>query len=190
MAAVLRERRRYVERMSGGFPGVLLLTVLALGGGAGCASTKGAVPRPFPGGGPQVAGRTAAVPAHPRQLASVLRTAQGLAGSPYRNGGADPSGFDCSGFVAYVFGLEGFALPRTVTGLFDVGASVRREAIAPGDLVFFATSARAPTHVGIALGRGEFIHAPSSRGVVRAERLDARYWSRRFVAARRVLAVR
>jgi cell wall-associated NlpC family hydrolase len=170
-------------------PFALLLLAGALAG-AGCASSKGATPRPFPGASAPRAGRSAALPAEPNQLESVLRMARSLAGAPYRNGGADPSGFDCSGFVAYVFGIEGFALPRTVTALYGVGAPVGREAIAPGDLVFFATTARAPTHVGIALGRGEFIHAPSSRGVVRTERLDASYWSRRFVAATRVLATR
>jgi cell wall-associated NlpC family hydrolase len=163
---------------------------VVLAAGAGCATTGGGTPRPFPGAPAPPSGHAVAIRAEPHQLHAVLHRAQGLAGAPYRNGGADPSGFDCSGFVAYVFGGEGFALPRTVTGLAGSGVAVRREAIAPGDLVFFATTARAPTHVGIALGRGEFIHAPSSRGVVRTEQIDGAYWSRRFVAARRVLAVR
>jgi cell wall-associated NlpC family hydrolase len=116
----------------------------------------------------------------------VLETALSLLGSPYLNGGADPSGFDCSGFVAFVFGQHGVALPRTVESQARVGEDVA--APAAGDLVFFRTSGRAISHVGIALGPDRFIHAPSSRGVVRIELLGAPYWAQRFAEARRVLA--
>jgi cell wall-associated NlpC family hydrolase len=118
-------------------------------------------------------------------VAPVMATALALIGAPYRNGGADPSGFDCSGFVAYVFAKHGIALPRTVEGQAAVGKSV--DTPTAGDLVFFRTSGRGPTHVGIALDTDRFIHAPSSRGTVRIELLGAPYWTQRYVESRRVL---
>ena len=114
----------------------------------------------------------------------MLRTATDLIGTPYRNGGSTVEGFDCSGFVQYVYAQHGVRIPRTVRRQAEVGARVR-EAEA-GDLVFFQTDGHGPTHVGIALGPDRFIHAPSSRGVVRTEHLSAPYWSSRFVGARRV----
>jgi cell wall-associated NlpC family hydrolase len=116
----------------------------------------------------------------------LVRRALALRGSPYRNGGADPSGFDCSGFVHYLFVGYGWLLPRSVSDLYLMGGKVDRDEIRPGDLVFFTTVARGASHVGIAVGGGAFIHAPSSRGVVRVERLEASYWDRRFVGARRL----
>ena len=119
-------------------------------------------------------------------LSMVVGTALSLQGAPYRNGGSDPSGFDCSGFVSYVFAQQGFALPRTVSEQYEAGREVSPGALEPGDLVFFSTSARGATHVGIAVSASEFVHAPSSRGVVRVELLTAPYWSSRFVGIRRV----
>jgi cell wall-associated NlpC family hydrolase len=163
---------------------------------AGCASS-GATPAPFPrpappGGSPApVAGvppsAPTAVPPRPADIGYVVTgTALALRGTPYRNGGADPSGFDCSGFVSYVFGQNGVKLPRTVVDLYRTGQQVNG-AIEPGDLVFFATVAPGASHVGIAIGGDEFVHAPSSTGEVRVERMSAAYWSTRFVGARRVL---
>jgi cell wall-associated NlpC family hydrolase len=119
----------------------------------------------------------------------LLDTALSLVGIPYRAGGDTPgTGFDCSGFVTWVFHQHGVALPRTVQALFEAG-----EAVAPdgdpgaGDLVFFETEGPGATHVGIALGDGRFVHAPSARGVVRAEPLAGTYWARRYLGARRVV---
>jgi cell wall-associated NlpC family hydrolase len=109
-----------------------------------------------------------------------------LRGKPYRNGGSDPAGFDCSGFTQYVFGQQGVTLPREVRDQFQLGRSIRPQDVAPGDLLFFSTTPPGVSHVAIALGGDRFVHAPSSNGVVRVERLSAAYWSRRFVAARRV----
>ena len=117
-----------------------------------------------------------------------MATALTYRGTPYRNGGSDPSGFDCSGFVQWVYSRHGLALPREVKDQFLVGDEIASDDVKAGDLVFFETVSRGPSHVGIALGNGEFVHAPSSRGVVRVERYDAAYWSRRWVGARRVLA--
>jgi peptidoglycan DL-endopeptidase CwlO len=116
----------------------------------------------------------------------VVADALDLRGVPYRNGGVDPRGFDCSGFVAYVLARHGLAVPRQTAAQFKAGVAVSRGELQPGDLVFFTTVAPGASHVGIALDDDEFVHAPSSRGVVRVERLTLPYWQRRFVGARRV----
>ena len=172
---------------------------LALLTGA-CAST-GAVPRPFPmpgapvASGPRAAPPVAVGPTAPAASSdlsldgyAVTGTALGLRGTPYRNGGIDPAtGFDCSGFTQYVFHRHGLSLPREVRDQVRAGKKVGPDELTVGDLIFFTTTAPGPTHVGIAIGGDQFIHAPSSTGVVRVERLSSSYWSRRFVAARRVI---
>jgi cell wall-associated NlpC family hydrolase len=160
----------------------------------GCAST-GAVPEPFPTPGAKArripAPPPSAVATTGRTLPSdgyaIVGTALDLRGRPYRDGGADPSGFDCSGFVEYVFGQHGVAVPRTVLDLYRSGRDVSPSDLQPGDLVFFSTTAAGPTHVGMAIGGDEFVHAPSSAGVVRVERLSGRYRAPRFIGAKRVL---
>jgi cell wall-associated NlpC family hydrolase len=117
---------------------------------------------------------------------ALVGTALALRGAPYRNGGSDPDGFDCSGFTQYVFGQYGVSLPRGVRDQFRSGKSVKPDELAPGDLVFFATTEPGASHVAIAIGGDEFIHAPSSSGVVRVEHLSASYWSQRFLGVRRV----
>ena len=103
------------------------------------------------------------------------------------NGGSDPSrGFDCSGFVQWVFAQHGTALPREVRDQYGEGKRIGRKDVEAGDLVFFETVSRGPSHVGIALGTGEFVHAPSSRGVVRIEPYTSGYWASRWVGARRI----
>ena len=143
---------------------------------------RSAVPRPFPTPGGTARSGVAA-PASPF-VEALLRTATDLLGTPYRNGGSTVDGFDCSGFVQYVFAQQGIRVPRTVVRQAEVGSKVREPQA--GDLVFFATEGRKTTHVGIALGPDRFIHAPSSRGVVRVEPFASQYWSERFVEARRV----
>ena len=162
---------------------VLLIVVLAAFSTA-CAST-GATPRPFPG--PRPTPGESQVPSDASRVAGtdVIGTALALRGTPYRNGGADLNGFDCSGFVWYVFSRHGLAMPRTVAEQYEVGGKVKADEMRPGDLVFFRTAGRGASHVGIALGDGGFVHAPSSTGVVRVERLSASYWSERFLGARR-----
>jgi cell wall-associated NlpC family hydrolase len=124
---------------------------------------------------------TAAVP-------SVVATALALRGTPYRNGGSNPSGFDCSGFVQYVFAQHGRALPREVKDQFQLGKRVDRDDVKPGDLIFFQTVSKGASHVGIALGGDEFVHAPSARGVVRVEKYTGGYWAARWIGARRITA--
>jgi cell wall-associated NlpC family hydrolase len=155
-----------------------------------CAST-GATPRPFPvpGGSSAPAGSSATrAPGKAPALDTyaLVGTALALRGAPYRNGGADPQGFDCSGFTQYVYAQYGVALPRAVRDQYQSGQSVDPRDLAPGDLVFFTTTDPGASHVAIAVGGDEFVHAPSSTGVVRVERLSSSYWSPRFVGARRM----
>jgi cell wall-associated NlpC family hydrolase len=117
---------------------------------------------------------------------ALVTTALGLRGAGYRYGGEDPGGFDCSGFTQYVFAQHHVLLPREVQDQFKTGKPVRARDLRPGDLLFFSTTAPGASHVGIALDRNEFVHAPSSAGVVRIERLGSSYWSPRFVGARRI----
>jgi cell wall-associated NlpC family hydrolase len=116
----------------------------------------------------------------------VSGTALSLRGVPYRNGGADPKGFDCSGLIWYVFARHGLAVPRTVEDQFRAGDEIRAQELRAGDLVFFSTTGGGASHVGIVVGGDSFVHAPSASGVVRVERLGTNYWSSRFVGGRRV----
>jgi cell wall-associated NlpC family hydrolase len=169
-----------------------------------CAST-GAVPKPFPIPGSPAPQSSPGSPGSqgspspqgsPDPLGSrgsrgvdgyaVAGTALSLRGTPYRNGGSDPNGFDCSGFTQYVFSQYGVALPRDVRDQYRAGKSIDPLQLAPGDLVFFATTDPDVSHVAIAIGGDEFVHAPSSSGVVRVEHLSGSYWSPRFVGVRRV----
>jgi len=118
----------------------------------------------------------------------VVRTAMDLRGVPYRNGGSDVRGFDCSGFTQYVFARAGRPLPRATREQFMVGTPVSLGEQQPGDLIFFTTTEPGASHVGIALGGDGFVHAPSSRGVVRVESLTIPYWSARLIGIRRLAA--
>ncbi len=162
----------------------LATMVLATAVMAACASS-GAVPKPFPG---SPAPPSSAAPGSPRRdAASIVNDALALRGVPYRNGGSDLNGFDCSGFVQYVFAKHGVTLPRATREQLEHGTEVRLAGIAPGDLIFFYTTAsKEASHVGVAIGGDEFVHAPSSRGVVRVEKFSAPYWSRRIIGVRRI----
>lgn len=172
--------------------GILAFLVFAVAA-TGCASS-GAVPQPFPtpgGSKPRPEAPAAqplpdAPPAAVTDGYAIAGTALSLRGAPYRNGGSDPSGFDCSGFVWYVFGQHGIHVPRTVNEQFRQGIDVTRDTLEAGDLVFFSTESAGPSHVGMMVGGDEFVHAPSSRGDVRVERMTSRYWASRYVGARRV----
>ena len=98
-----------------------------------------------------------------------------------------PDAFDCSGFVQFVFKQVGVNVPRSVREQLSAGAAVEDGDLRAGDLVFFSIDHEVVTHVGIAMGGDLFIHAPSSRGVVRTERLSGSYWLSRFAGARRVI---
>jgi len=171
--------------------------VLVAAGAGACAST-GAVQQPFPVpngvpvSAPAEPSTESAPPPAPAPASGyeISGAALSLRGIPYRNGGSDPSGFDCSGFVWYVFDQHGVRLPRTVSEQFRAGTEADPRNLHAGDLVFFDTLSNGvrhlATHVGIAIGGDEFVHAPSSTGEVRVERLASSYWGPRFVGARRV----
>jgi peptidoglycan endopeptidase LytE len=117
----------------------------------------------------------------------LVRTALSYRGTRYRRGGSSPSAFDCSGFTMYIFGEAQIKLPHSAQAQFGCGSPVGKADLAPGDLVFFRTGrSRRISHVGIAMGDGEFVHASSSGGTVRVDRLDRGYYSTRYVGARRV----
>jgi murein DD-endopeptidase len=109
-----------------------------------------------------------------------------MVGKPYRYGGYTPDGFDCSGLVHYSFRRAGLNLPRDTRTLQHHGDGIDRGAMARGDLVFFDQEGKKSSHVGIYLGDGTFVHAPSSGGRVRVDRMDDRYWQRHFSTARRI----
>ena len=190
--------------------GISWLSVGAVALSAAACASSGATPRPFPRPGATARGgatapapsepdpgqpqpapspTTAATPTPSRPATdgyALAGTALGLRGIPYRNGGSDPSGFDCSGFTQYVFAQYGIALPREVREQFRVGKAVKPDDLAAGDIIFFTTTDPGPSHVAIAIGGDEFVHAPSSAGVVRVEHLSSSYWSPRYLGARRV----
>jgi cell wall-associated NlpC family hydrolase len=119
---------------------------------------------------------------------AIAQFAMGFRGVPYRLGGADPGGFDCSGLVQYVFAQYGIDVPRIVEEQYEVGDTIRPSDIKPGDLIFFNTKRNGDgaSHVAIAIGQDSFVHAPNSTGVVRIETLGSAYWGARYVGARRI----
>ena len=119
---------------------------------------------------------------------NVLIQAMSLEGSRYKLGGNSPeTGFDCSGFVNYVFNqAANVELPRTTGGLSRVGQSVAPNELQPGDLVFFNTRSSAYSHVGIYIGDGDFIHAPRAGKTVTIENMASGYWQQHFNGAKRI----
>ncbi|ALK30976.1 C40 family peptidase [Burkholderia plantarii] len=114
--------------------------------------------------------------------------AMSLVGIPYRWGGNTPdAGFDCSGLVRYIVSrAANVSLPRTTAEMSTRGVSVEPDEIAPGDLVFFNTTGRPHSHVGIYVGKLRFVNAPSTGGTVRLDYLTNPYWAKHFDGIRRV----
>ncbi|MFT5643534.1 MAG: cell wall-associated NlpC family hydrolase [Janthinobacterium sp.] len=112
-----------------------------------------------------------------------------LIGISYRYGGKTPeTGLDCSGMVAYIFQkVAGLSMAGSAANLARHGHSVTRLALRPGDLVFFNTMHRRFSHVGIYIGGQRFVHAPSTNGMVRIDRLDSSYYAQRYETARSYL---
>jgi cell wall-associated NlpC family hydrolase len=150
---------------------LLLLSLLLLGA---CASTK-----------ESVLTHEAHSSAMVRKLTSY---AYSLIGAPYKFGGHSPkTGFDCSGFVDYVFQHSAnVSLPHNAHQISRYGISVKSSQLREGDLVFYDTNNEAFSHVGIYLGNDRFIHAPSSGGRVRTEDMRETYWKSHYEGARRI----
>jgi peptidoglycan DL-endopeptidase CwlO len=118
----------------------------------------------------------------PSQYGGVVGVAMKYLGTPYVYGGASPGGFDCSGFVAYVFGQVGVSLPHYSGAQYGMGSAVPRDQLQPGDLVFFDGLG----HVGIYIGGGQFIHAPHTGDVVKISSLSESWYASTYVGARRI----
>lgn len=128
-------------------------------------------------------GSTATVPASSNK---IVATAQQYLGVPYKWGGTDPSGFDCSGFVYYVLRCNGINVSRTQNAMYSEGTPVSKGDLQPGDLVFFQNTYKAGlSHVGIYVGNGQFIHAPSSGKVVSYADLYSDYYVSHYYGAAR-----
>src|SRR5688500_8227917 len=150
---------------------VRLIGVLALISVAGCASA--AAKR----------SHDTALPSKPLtpSQSRIVTTALKYVGAPYARGGSSPAGFDCSGFVMFVFARHGVALPHSAEAQYRLGAPVRRDRLQPGDIVFFDRLG----HSGIYIGDARFIHATRPGAVVKASRIAASWYRRRWVGARR-----
>jgi cell wall-associated NlpC family hydrolase len=144
--------------------------IIALALLAGCASRP--KPRPQP-------------PRTPINLA-VVREALSLKGIPYRWGEETPeNGFDCSGFVQYLYGKHGVALPRTAYQMAMALPVLDKAFRQPGDLVFFNTTGKPYSHVGIFIGNDRFVHASSAKGGVVVSSLETPFWTDHFLGLRR-----
>lgn len=112
---------------------------------------------------------------------------QDAKGTNYKTGGTTLNGFDCSGFTMYVYNKLGIQLPHQSGSQFHMGNSVSRNEMRPGDLVFFNTTGRGVSHVGIFVGEGKFAHSSTSRGVI-VSSLNESYYANRYVGAKRIMS--
>jgi len=140
------------------------------------------------GSPPRVASATAAASSDNVDVSRAADHALAMVGAPYRYGGVDPGGFDCSGLVDYVFrDVAGIDLPRTAREIGEINApTVKRNQLESGDLVFFGHGVHHTSHIGIYVGRGRFVHAPNQGGTVRLDLLDAPYWNKHYSSAVRL----
>lgn len=127
---------------------------------------------------------------HSPLISSLINKAKNFIGLPYRFGGTSPvSGFDCSGFMQYVYKQNAdLDLPRTSQAMASAGHYVSRDQLKAGDMVFFRTHGGSISHVGMYIGDNQFIHAPRTGRSIEITSLDNSYWSKTFATARRVLS--
>ncbi|MBX3707600.1 MAG: C40 family peptidase [Pseudomonadales bacterium] len=152
------------------------LWMLVLAFVAGCSFTRREPPVAVPPG-----------PPHPADV--VSQVALSMLGAPYRYGGSSPRGFDCSGLVFFAHQQAGIPVPRTAAEQQRHSRPIPRDQLRPGDLLFFDTSWQ-PGHVGIYVGGGEFVHAPSSGKRVSRASLRDGYFAQRLRYAGRIVDVR
>ena len=121
------------------------------------------------------------------KVKDLIKTAKKYIGVRYKFGGTTPKGFDCSGYLQYVFKQHGFNLPRTADEQYKLGKRTKnRKELVEGDLVYFTTYEPGASHCGIYLGDGKFIHASSSKGI-RIDSLDNEYWNPRFYGGKHIV---
>ena len=149
----------------------ILLTMMALL--AGCANS------------PEIPQQTT-VRASNEVASKAVVYAREMMGKPYRYAGDTPAGFDCSGLVKYSYGRAGISMPRDTQAQRRMSVLVSMRSLREGDLLFFDQEGKKTSHVGLYLGNGRFIHAPSSGGKVRTDSLNAEFWKKHLVEARRV----
>jgi cell wall-associated NlpC family hydrolase len=160
---------------------------LALAGALALAACSNAPPSPKDGGSRWPQGRaTYATPAQQDAANEIVLQAMALLDTGYQFGGRNPeAGLDCSGMVSLVVEkATGRRLPHNAAQIAAQTRNIPASELKPGDFVFFNTSGKPYSHMGIYLGDGRFVHAPSSRGKVRLEKLDLAYFSKRFTGAR------
>lgn len=158
-----------------------ILAMSTLSALAGCSTAPLLNSYPIPISSAEVPSRVS-----PEMAADITIYAVGLVGTPYRYGGNTPdSGFDCSGLIGYIYqSRAGVAPPRTVSKMRAWGLPVPSQSVRSGDLVLFAKN-DVVTHAGIYVGHGRFVHAPSTGGEVRLDKLNSKYWASQQVAFRR-----
>ena len=118
---------------------------------------------------------------------TIVATAKQYMGAPYVYGGMSPSGFDCSGFVNYVYKLCGYSMSRVASSIYNNnGTYVEKANLQLGDLVFFASNSSSIGHVGIYIGSGQFIHSSSGAGCVVISDLSSSYYLKNYVGAKRI----
>lgn len=121
------------------------------------------------------------------KIDKIVNLAKAQIGKPYRWGATGPSSFDCSGFTTYIYkNGAGISLPRTSVSQSKTGTKVSRSNLKTGDLVFFNTSGKGVSHVGMYIGDSKFIHSSSSKGI-RIDSLNSTYYKSRFISGSRVI---
>lgn len=120
------------------------------------------------------------------QGAQIVATGKKYLGVPYVFGGTTPKGFDCSGFLQYVFKQHGYTIPRLADEQYKLGKAANTTQLEPGDLVFFSTYEPGASHCGIYVGDGNFMHASSSKGI-RVDSLSNDYWRPRYLGGRKII---
>ena len=128
------------------------------------------------------------VPSMSANQSKIIKLARSMLGTPYVYGGKSPKGFDCSGLLYYTYRKAvKITLPRVSRDQVKAGRLVKGTALKPADIVYFKIRGEKSLHVGLYIGHGKFIHAPSSKGKVNIQNLNLHYWKSQYLGARRIL---